>query len=196
MPDLLLIAIAAATVNNIVLERLLGLRPVLGETARSDSRIADAVAMGLVTTCALALTAGLSHLLNESLLVPLGLGYLRIIALLAVSTLAVQAVSLLLRRSGAAGPALCNESAPRITMNCIVLGVALLTTGTAKHLTDAIALGAGAGIGFTAVVTLFASLRRRLELFVVPQPLRGLAISLVTVGIMSLGFRGFSGIGT
>jgi electron transport complex protein RnfA len=198
MSDLLLAAIAAATVNNIVLERLLGLGPVLGPVPgpTPESRIAEALRTGLATTGALAVTTGLGHLLNEWLLVPMGLVYLRIIALVALSAVAVQAVTLLVARSGASRSSPAGEYAPRITMNCVVLGAALLTTGTATTVAGASATGAGAGLGFTAVVTLFASLQPRLELVHVPQPLRGPPVALITVGIMSLAFRGFSGLGS
>ncbi len=130
MTDFLLIAIAAATVNNIVLERLLGLCPLLG----TDSRVDNALTTGLATTCALTVTAGLSHLLNQWLLVPWGLAYLRIIALLALAALTVQAVNVLLKRHGAGRLRFASQRLPLITMNCAVLGVALLTTGTANTL--------------------------------------------------------------
>lgn len=192
MSDFLLIALAAATVNNIVLERLLGLCPVVGTTARID----EALATGLATTGALTLTAGLSYLLNQWLLVPFGLPYLRIIALLGLAALSVQAVNVLLERRSAGRSRSANQQLPLITMNCAVLGVALLTTGTAETLGGAVALGLGAGLGFTVVVALFASLRPRLLQSPVPLPLRGPAIALVTVGMMSLAVLGFSGLGS
>ena len=192
MTDLLFIAVAAATVNNIVLERLLGLCPVVGTTARID----EALATGLATTGALTLTAGLSHLLNQWLLVPFSLPYLRIIALLGLAALSVQAVNAILGRRGACHSPATGQHLPLITMNCAVLGVALLTTGTADTLAGAAALGLGAGLGFTVVLVLFASLRPRLLQSPVPAPLRGPAIALVTVGMMSLAFLGFSGLGS
>ena len=192
MTDFLLIAVAAATVNNIVLERLLGLCPVLG----ADSRIDNAFTTGLATTCALAVTAGLSHLLNQWLLEPRELVYLRIIALLALSALAVLAVNVLLQRRSAARALPAGQHLPLVTMNCAVLGVALLTIGSAGSLAGAVALGLGAGLGFTVVVTLFASLQPRLLRSAVPAPFRGPAITLVTVGMMSLAVMGFSGLAT
>lgn len=191
MTDLLLIAIAAASINNIVLERLLGLCPVLGASGRVD----EALWSGLATTAALALAAGLSHLLNEWLLEPFGLPYLRIIALVAIAALAVQAVNALLARRAARQFASVGGQSPLVTMNCAVLGVALLTSGTAGSFAGAVALGLGAGLGFTVVVLLISSLRQRLEQSPLPLPLRGPPITLVTVGMMSLAFLGFSGVG-
>ncbi|MDH5274943.1 MAG: electron transport complex subunit RsxA [Gammaproteobacteria bacterium] len=196
MTDFLLIVVAAATINNIVLERLLGLCPVLGQTQGMSSRVDNAGRSGLATTCALTITAGLSHLLYQWLLLPRGLVYLRTIGLLALSALTVQGVNVLLERHGAGQGPFASQHLPLTTMNCAVLGVALLTTGTADTLGDAIALGLGAGLGFTVVVMLFASLRPRLEQSPVPAPLRGPAVALITVGMMSLAFLGFSGLGT
>jgi electron transport complex protein RnfA len=196
MTDFLLIVVAAATVSNIVLERLLGLCPVLAQTPGVNSRVDNALRSGLATTWALTITAGLSHLLYQWLLLPLGLVYLRIIALLALSALTVQGVNVLLGRRGAGQGPFAGQHLPLTTMNCAVLGVALLTTGTAGTLGGAIALGLGAGLGFTVVVMLFASLHPRLEQSPVPAPLRGPAVALITVGMMSLAFLGFSGLGT
>jgi len=183
MTDLLLIAVAAVTVNNFVLVRLLGLCPVLGAGTRLD----DVQGVALATTGVLTITAGLSYLLDRWVLVPYELPYLRIIAFLVLTLLTVQGANLIFRQSG--------KHLPLITTNCAVLGVALLTAGTSDSLAGAIALGFGAGVGFSLVILLFAGLGPRLEQTPVPAALRGPAISLITVGLMSLAVLGFSGFG-
>jgi electron transport complex protein RnfA len=183
MTDLLLIAVAAATVNNFVLVRLLGLCPVLG----AATRLEDVPGIALATTGVLTVAAGLCHALDRWLLVPFGLPYLRIVGFLALTVLAVGLANLVLRRPG--------RELPLITTNCAVLGVALLTTGTVDSLAGALALGFGAGLGFSLVLLLFAGLLPRLEQAPLPVPLRGPAIALLTVGMMSLAFLGFSGVG-
>jgi len=182
MTELLLIAVAAATVNNFVLVRLLGLCPVLG----GGTRLEDVRDVALATTAVLTITAGLCYLLDQWVLVPYGLPYLRIIAFLALTLLTVQGVNLVFRRSG--------PHLPLITTNCAVLGVALLTAGTSASLAGAVALGFGAGVGFGLVLLLFTGLRPRLEQAPIPAPLRGPAIALITVGMMSLAVLGFSGL--
>lgn len=184
MTDLLLIAVAAATVNNFVLARLLGLCPVLG----SGTRLEDLPGIALATTGVLTVTSGLCHALDRWLLVPFGLPYLRIIGFLALTVLAVRLANLVLRR-----PA---HQLPLITTHCAVLGVALLTTGTVDSLGGALALGLGAGLGFSLVLLLFTGLVPRLEQAPLPGPLRGPAIALLTLGMMSLAFLGFSGLGS
>lgn len=181
MTDLLLIAVAAATVNNFVLERLLGLCPVVG----TGSRLTEIRGVALATTAALTMTAGLSYLADRWVLVPYELPYLRIMAFLALTLLAVRGVNLVFRQSG--------QHLPLITTNCAVLGVALLTAGRSESLAGAIALGFGAGVGFGLVLLLFTSLRPRLEQAPVPAALRGPAIALITLGMMSLAAAGFSG---
>jgi electron transport complex protein RnfA len=184
MMELLLIAIAAATVNNFVLVRLLGLCPVLGASSQLD----EVRSLSLATTGVLTITAGLTYLLDRWVLVPYALPYLRIIAFLALTVLTVHAANLVLRRP--------RTQLPLVTTNCAVLGVALLTSGTSDSLAGAIALGFGAGLGFSLVLLLFAGLNPRLEQAPVPAPLRGPAISLITLGIMSLAVLGFSGFGS
>ena len=184
MTDLLLIAIAGATVNNFVLERLLGLCPVVG----AGSRLEDVRGVSLATTGVLTITAALSYLLNQWVLVPYDLPYLRIIGFLALTLLTVQGVNLVVRQSG--------QHLPLITTNCAVLGVALLTAGTSASLAGAVALGLGAGLGLSVVLLLFSGLRPRLEQAPVPTALRGPAIALITLGMMSLAVVGFSGFGS
>ena len=184
MTELLLIIVAAATVNNVVLVRLLGLCPVLGAGTHLD----DVKGVSLATTGVLTITGGLSYLLERWVLVPYELPYLRIIGFLALTVLTVQGANLLLRRP--------TTQLPLITTNCAVLGVTLLTAGTSSSLGGAIALGFGAGLGFSLVLLLFSGLRPRLEQAPIPAALRGPAIALVTIGMMSLAVLGFSGLGS
>jgi electron transport complex protein RnfA len=190
MAELLLIAVGAATVNNFVLVRFLGLCPLLGTGSRLDS----AAGMSLATGCVLTITAGLSYLLDHWVLLPLDLGYLRIISFILLIAATVQLAEMVIRRRHALLHRLLGMYLPLITTNCAVLGVALLNAGTAASLGEALATGVGAGLGFALVMLLFASLRERLESAEVPQPFRGPAIALVTAGMMSLAFLGFAGL--
>ena len=184
MMDLLLIAVAAATVNNFVLVRLLGLSPVLDP----NSSLEEFPTMAVATTGVVAVTTGLCHALDRWALVPYDLPYLRILGFLGIALLTIPAANLILRRRG--------RRLPLVTTGSVVLGVALLTAGTVNGLAAALALGFGAGAGFSLVVLLFTGLRHRLEQAPVPAALRGPAIALVTVGMLSLAFLGFSGLGS
>jgi electron transport complex protein RnfA len=83
---------------------------------------------------------------------------------------------------------------PLITTNCAVLGVALLNLQLGHNLIQSLAYGFGAAAGFSLVLLLFAGLRERLDRADVPTPFKGAAIALVTAGLMSLAFMGFSGL--
>lgn len=190
MGDWLLIVVAAATVNNFVLTRFLGLCPVLGVGARLD----DATGMSLATGFVLTVTAAFTWMLDQWVLAPLDLGYLRIIVFILVIAATVQLAGLVVRRSSPLLHQRLGIYLPLITTNCAVLGVALLNVGVADSLWAAIALGLGASLGFGLVLVLFASLRERLESAEVPAPFRGAGIALVTAGMMSLAFLGFAGL--
>lgn len=183
MTDLLLIAVAAATVNNLVLLRLLGLAPVLDP----DSSLKEVRRQGLAITGVLTVTAALCHLLDERVLTPYGLPYLRILGFLGITLVTIELFNLMLHRTG--------NPLPMASTSATVLGVALLTTGSAATVGGALALGLGTGVGFGLVMLIFSGLRSRLDRAPVPAALRGPAIALVTLGMMSLAFLGFSGLG-
>ena len=190
MTDLLLIVVAAATVNNFVLVRLLGLCPLLG----ASQKLGDVVDLSLATTSVLTLTAGCTWLLDRRVLVPFGLPYLRIVAFILVIAGVVQFGQWVLRKQSAELHARLEPHVSLIATNCTVLGVALLNAGTTHGLAGALALGLGAGLGFSLVLILFAGLRERLGQASVPAALRGPGITLLTLGMLSLAFLGFSGI--
>jgi len=183
MTDLLVILVAAASINNFVLERMLGLCPMLG----AGPRLAAIRQVALATTGALTAAAGLAYLLDRWLLVPFDLPYLRIMGFLVLAVLCVQGMHLLLRNP--------RPQLPLVTTNCAVLGVTLLTAGTSGSLAGALALGLGAGLGYSLVLLLIAGLGPRLARDQAPAALRGPPLTLITLGIMSLAVLGFAGFG-
>jgi electron transport complex protein RnfA len=181
MFDLLLTAVAAATVSNVALSYLVGL-----ETAGTAAgNVARPVAVA--TAVALLVAAGAGHVLEHGVLAPAGLAFLRVPCFLAVAMLAVRLGTL---AAGGAGHAV-----PFTTTTGVVLAVLLLTTTPAASMAEALALAAGTGIGYGALLCLFAALRPRLERAPVPAPFRGPAILLVTFGIVALAVLGFAGVG-
>ena len=190
MAELLLIAVGAATVNNFVLVRFLGLCPLLGVGSRLDS----AAGMSLATGFVLTVTAGLSYLLDHWVLVPLDLGYLRIISFILLIAGTVQLAELVIRRRHALLHRLLGMYLPLITTNCAVLGVALLNINKEHNFLQSLFYGFGAAVGFSLVLVLFAAMRERLNVADVPLPFQGAAIGMVTAGLMSLAFMGFAGL--
>ncbi|MBB4862724.1 electron transport complex protein RnfA [Pseudomonas nitritireducens] len=190
MTELALILVSAILVNNFVLVQFLGISPFMG-VAR---RIETALALALATTFVLTLSSALGYLLERYVLQPLDVEFLRTIGFVLVIAVVVQFTELLVKKTR---PRLVDGLGvflPLITTNCIVLGVALLNARNAgSGFLQSTLLGFGAGLGFTLVLVLFAALRERIALADVPKPFQGAAIGMLTAGLMSLAFMGFSG---
>jgi electron transport complex protein RnfA len=182
MSELFVILVGTALVNNFVLVRFLGLCPFLGVSRNLES----AAGMSLATAFVLTLSSAAAYLLQEYVLAPLGLEYLRTIAFILVIAASVQLTEIMVHQ-------VLGIYIPLIATNCAVLGVALLNVQQSKGFVQSVFYGFGASAGFALVLVMFAAIRERLEAADVPAPFRGAAIALMTAGIMSLAFRGFSG---
>lgn len=190
MRDAALILLGTVLVNNFVLVQFLGLCPFMGVSRR----VSSAIGMGTATTFVLTLSTSLSYLLNRWLLAPLNVEYMRTISFILVIAVVVQFTEIVIRRQSPILHRVLGLYLPLITTNCAVLGVALLSVQAQHSFVDAVLYGFGAAVGFTLILTLFSVMRERLELADIPQPFKGNAIALITAGIMSLAFMGFSGL--
>lgn len=83
---------------------------------------------------------------------------------------------------------------PLITTNCAVLGIALVNVQKSYNLVETIINGFGAGAGFTLAIVIFAGIRERLELADIPEAFKGFPITLISAGLMSIAFLGFTGL--
>jgi len=185
-----LILVSTILVNNFVLVKFLGLCPFMGVSRKVET----ATGMGLATTFVLTLSAVSSYVINEYLLTPLGLEYLRTIAFILVIAAVVQFTEMVVHKTS---PLLYNVLGiflPLITTNCAVLGVALLNVQESHGFVESALYGFGAAIGFSIVLILFSAIRERIAAADVPLPFRGSAIAMITAGLMSLGFMGFYGL--
>lgn len=189
MSELFVILVGTALVNNFVLVRFLGLCPFLGVSRNLES----AAGMSLATAFVLTLSSAAAYLLQQYVLAPLGLDYLRTIAFILVIAASVQLTEIMVRRTSPVLHQVLGIYIPLIATNCAVLGVALLNVQQSKGFVQSVFYGFGASAGFALVLVLFAAIRERLEAADVPAPFRGAAIALMTAGIMSLAFIGFSG---
>ncbi len=191
MSNLFLIFVGAALINNFVLVRFLGLCPFMGVSGK----LSPAVGMGLATTFVLTLSAILSYLIHTYLLQPLGLEYLKTLSFILVIAVTVQITEMVLHKSAPVMYQVLGIYLPLITTNCAVLGVALLNVQEQHNLLESAIFGLGASAGFTLVLVLFSAIRERIETADIPESFRGAPIALMTAGIMSLAFMGFSGMG-
>lgn len=186
----MLILLGAILVNNFVLVQFLGLCPFMGVS----NKLETAMSMSLATTFVLTLASVASWLTYNLILEPLGLEYLQIIAFILVIAGLVQFTEMLVRRTSPLLYRVLGVFLPLITTNCAVLGVALLNITAARSFMESALYGAGAALGFSLVLILFAALRERLAAADVPMPFRGPAIGMITAGLMSLAFMGFAGL--
>jgi Na+-transporting NADH:ubiquinone oxidoreductase subunit E len=83
---------------------------------------------------------------------------------------------------------------PLITVNCAILGSSLFMVERNYTFTESLAFGAGSGVGWALAITALAGIREKMKYSDVPEGLRGLGITFITVGLMSLGFMSFGGI--
>ncbi|MEN8259225.1 MAG: electron transport complex subunit RsxA [Pseudomonadota bacterium] len=190
MKEYLLILVSTILVNNFVLVKFLGLCPFMGVSRKLET----AMGMGLATTFVLTLSSVCSYLANEYLLIPLGLEYLRTITFIVVIAFVVQFTELVVHKTSPLLYQVLGIFLPLITTNCAVLGVALLNVQSRHTFLESALYGFGAAVGFSGVLVLFASIRERVDVADVPAPFRGNAIALVTAGLMSMAFMGFSGL--
>lgn len=185
-----LLFVGAAIVNNFVLVEFLGLCPFMGVSRRLDS----AIGTGLATSFVLTTAAFLSYLVEHLVLIPLGAEALRTLSFILVIACVVQFTEIAIRRRSPLLHGIIGLYLPLITTNCAVLGVALLSSHRELDLVGSTITGLGAAAGFTLVLVLFTALRERIDTADVPARFRGASIALISAGIISLGFLGFSGI--
>jgi electron transport complex protein RnfA len=190
MKSLVLIIVSAVFVNNFVLNRFLGICPFLGVSRRVGTALGMSAAVVFVMTMASAAT----WLVYKHLLVPFDLVYLQTVTFILVIASLVQLVeTVLLKMSPALYKAL-GIYLPLITTNCAVLGVAVLNVQKGHGFVETTVFGFGAALGFALAMLIFSGIRERIDLCDTPLPFRGTAIGLVTAGLLSLAFWGFTGL--
>ncbi len=150
--------------------------------------------MAAATTFVLTLSSTLSYLVDSFLLAPFELEYLRVISFILVIAIVVQFTEIMVRATSPLLHQVLGIYLPLITTNCAVLGVALLNVQEAHDLVESILFGFGAALGFSLVLILFAAMREKMAAADIPVPFQGASISLITAGLMSLAFMGFSGL--
>jgi len=190
MADYLLILISTILVNNFVLVQFLGLCPFMGVSGKLET----AMGMSLATTFVLTLSSVCSYLAFTYLLSPLGLEYLRTITFILVIAVVVQFTEMVIRSTSPLLYRVLGIFLPLITTNCAVLGVALLNIKKQNDFMASILYGFGAALGFALVLILFSAMRERIAVADVPTPFKGHAIGMITAGLMSLAFMGFTGL--
>ena len=190
MTDYLLLLVGTVLVNNFVLVKFLGLCPFMGVSGKVET----ATGMSMATTFVLTLASLSSYLVETYILDPLNIGYLRTLSFILVIAVVVQFTEMVVRKTSPTLYRLLGIFLPLITTNCAVLGVALLNITEQHNFVESILYGFGAAVGFSLVLIVFSAMRERLAVADVPAPFKGASIAMITAGLMSLGFMGFSGL--
>ena len=196
MQDILSLAVKAIFVENMALAFFLGMCSFLAVSKKVET----ANGLGLAVVFVLAVTCTLNQLLHswllkEGVLIPgVDLGFLTFLVLIGTIAATVQVVEMALDRYAPGLYAALGVFLPLIAVNCAILGASLFMVERDYNLTEATVFGVGSGIGWWLAIVALAAVREKLKYSNVPPPLRGLGITFIVVGLMSLGFMAFSGI--
>ncbi|MBQ5474400.1 MAG: electron transport complex subunit RsxA [Lachnospiraceae bacterium] len=190
MKSLLLIAVAAALVNNVVLSQFLGLCAFLGVS----KKVKTALGMGAAVIFVITAASFITGLLYKFIMVPLKITYLNTIVFILVIAALVQFVEMVVKKYSPALYKALGVYLPLITTNCAVLGVALLNVQNSYSILQGVVYGLGTAIGFTIAIVILAGIREKIEDNDISPALQGMPIVLVTAGLMAIAFSGFAGL--
>jgi len=185
-----MLMVGAALVNNVILARFLGLCSFMGVTNRVDS----AFGMGLAVIFVMTVSAMLDWSVQYYLLQPFGLDYLRTVIFIIVIAAAVQFTEMTVRKVSPPLFQMLGIYLPLITVNCAVMGVALLVVDAKLGFIASTLFAFASAVGYTLVMVIFAGLRERLLVAEVPPIFSGPPIALITAGLLALAFMGFAGL--
>ena len=188
--QLLAITLGAVLANNFIFSQFLGICPFLGVSKKVDT----AVGMGIAVTFVMGLASAVCYLVNNFILVKLGLDYMQTVAFILVIAALVQFIEMFLQKAMPTLYTALGVYLPLITTNCAVLGVALLNIQNNYNFIESVVYGITGGLGFLLAIVLFASIRERLVFAEYPKAFEGFPIALITAGLMALAFMGFSGL--
>ena len=188
--EYILIFITAIFVNNVVLSQFLGICPFLGVSKKVET----ASGMGAAVAFVLVIATIVTYLVQKFVLDAFGLEYLQTIAFILIIAALVQMVEIILKKVSPALYQALGVFLPLITTNCCILGVAILVIQNDFDLLTGVIYALATAIGFALAMILFAGIREQLSLVNIPKGMDGMAIALVTAGLLAMAFMGFSGV--
>jgi len=189
LSSIITIALGAILINNFIFAQFLGICPFLGCSNKVDT----AVGMGIAVVFVMGLASAICWVIDQFILVPLGLEFLQTLAFILVIASLVQLVEMFLKKSIPSLYSALGIYLPLITTNCAVLGVVLLNVQNNYNFIESLIYGITGGLGFMLAIVLFASVRERVEFAEYPEHFEGFSICLVSAALVALAFMGFSG---
>ena len=188
MTNLILIAIGAAFVNNVVLSQFLGLCPFLGVSKKVNT----AAGMGAAVIFVITLASAVSAVIDTYILQRWDITYLETIVFILVIAALVQLVEFIMKKYMKPLYQALGVYLPLITTNCAVLGLTLLNLENHYGFLESLVNALGSGIGFMIAMVLFAGVRGKMESCDFPESFKGIPSTLIAASIVSMSFMGFA----
>lgn len=186
----LLFFISTVFINNCVFVNFLGICPFIG----TSKKIKVAIYMGISTTFVITITTSITWIINRLIILPFEIFYLRTFIYILIIATTVQLTDIIVKSINPIFYRLLGIFLPLITTNCIVLGIPLISINNNYDFYQSLIYGFSSSIGFLLAIVTFSAIRERIELLNIPYYFKGSPIALITAGLMSLSFMGFSGI--
>ena len=190
MKELILIIIAGALINNVVLNQFLGICSFLGVSRQ----IKPSLCLGGAVIFVITIASAVANLLYTFLLKPFNLDYMKTIVFILIIAALVQIVEMFLKKTSPTLYKALGIYLPLITTNCAVLGVALTNVQDGYNFIQCVTSGFGTAVGYTIAIVLLAGIRSRINEKDLPRPLRGAPLVMIAAALMSIAFMGFGGL--
>ena len=190
MGKLLMIAVGAAFINNVVLSQFLGICAFVGVSRKTET----AAGMGAAVVFIITLSSLIAGVIYKCILVPLNVTYLQTIVFILVIAALVQLVEMVIKKYSMAIYEALGVYLPLITTNCAVLGVALINVTKSYTIFEGVVNGFATAVGFLIAIVLMAGIREKTEHNDIPESFQGSPIVLLTACLMAIAFFGFSGL--
>ena len=190
MGELIKIGIGAAIVNNVILSQFLGICPFLGVS----KKIKTAAGMSGAVLFVMAISAIVTNLIYEFLLVPSKMTYLNTIVFILVIAALVQFVEMVLKKIMPALYQSLGVYLPLITTNCAVLGTAITCVQNEYNLLTSLVYSVCTALGFGLAIIIMAGIREKIEYNNILPAVKGMPAVLIAAGLMSMAFMGFAGV--
>ncbi|KPK02257.1 MAG: electron transporter RnfA [Nitrospira bacterium SG8_35_4] len=184
------LVVASSLINNFVFTMFLGLCIFFGVSKKMET----AVGMSITFTMVMVVSAALSWVVYQFIMIPYELTFLKIIIFIGVVAAFVQSADTIMKKVSPTLYYKLGVYLALITTNCIIIAVPLKNAGEHYNFFESMAFALGSGLGFGLALVIMASIREKLEVADVPRPFRGLPISFIIAGLIALAFTGFSGL--
>ncbi|MBI4682092.1 MAG: electron transport complex subunit RsxA [Nitrospirae bacterium] len=182
--------VSSALINNFVFTMFLGLCIFFGVSKKMET----SVGMSITFTMVMVVSAALSWVVYQFIMIPLQLTFLKIIIFIGIVAAFVQSADTIMKKVSPTMYYKLGVYLALITTNCIIVAVPLKNAGEHYNFLESMAFALGSGIGFGLALIIMASIREKLEVADVPRPFKGLPISFILAGLIALAFTGFSGL--